>query len=91
MADVSTFLQEKDFLPLLTLTPFVESRQKEMNGLFEKEVFEKVSILEVPKKIRIFNSRFVDKIKNIEIANAFKKLRLVIQAYNDYDKTSVLI
>ena len=80
MADVSTFLQGKDSLPPLTPTPFVESRQKEMNGLLEKGVFEVVSISEVPKNIRIFNSRFVDEIKNIGTANAFEKSRLVVQA-----------
>lgn len=50
-----------------------------------------VSILKVQKNIRIFNSRFVEKIKNIEIANDFEKLRLVVQAYNNYDKMSILI
>ena len=90
MADVSTFLQGKDSLPPLTPTPFVESRQKEMNGLLEKGVFEVVSISEVPKNIRIFNSRFVDEIKNIGTANAFEKSRLVVQAYNDHDKMSIL-
>ena len=90
MAGVSTFLQEKDPLPPLTPTPFVESRQKEINGLLEKGVFEVVSISEVPKNIRIFNSRFVDEIKNIGTANAFEKSRLVVQAYNDHDKMSIL-
>ena len=51
MAGIFTFLQEKDFLPPLTPISFVESRQKEINGLLEKEVFEVVSILEVLKNI----------------------------------------
>lgn len=49
-----------------------------------------VSILELLKNIRIFNSRFVDKIKNIEIAKVFEKSRLAIQIYNNHDKTSIL-
>lgn len=57
-----------------------------MNNLFEKIVFKKVFILEVPKNIRIINFCFVNKIKNTEIANTFKKSRLVIQVCNDYDK-----
>ena len=60
MADVSIFLQEKESLPLLTPIPFVESRQKEMNGLFKKRVFEVVFISKVSKNIRIFNFCFVD-------------------------------
>lgn len=57
----------------------MELRQKKINGLFEKEVFEVVSILEVPKNIRIFNFCFVDKIKNIKTGKVFKKLKLVVQ------------
>lgn len=57
-----------------------------MNNLFEKIVFKKVFILEVPKNVIIINFCFVDEIKNTGIANTFKKSRLVIQVYNDYDK-----
>lgn len=39
-----------------------------------KEVFKVVSILEVPKNIKIFNLCVLNKIKNIEIANAFDEL-----------------
>ena len=90
MADISIFLQEKDFLPFLTPTPFVESKQKEMNSLLEKRVFEVVSILKMPKNIKIFNSCFVDKIKNIGTANVFEKSKLVVLAYNDHNKTLIL-
>lgn len=57
----------------------MELKQKKMNGLFENRVFKVVFILEVPRNNKIFNSYFVDKIKNIEIANGFEKLRLVVQ------------
>lgn len=40
--------------------------------------------------MRIFNSRFIDEIKNEETATAFEKSRLVIQAYNDHDKEEIL-
>ena len=33
--------------------------------------------------VRIFNSRFINEIKHPSIDRAFKKLRLVIQAYNN--------
>ena len=90
MDGVSTFLQKKYLLSLLTYTPFVESRQKKINGLFKKRVFKVVFILEVLKNIRIFNSCFVDEIKNIRTAKAFEKSRLIVQAYNDYNKMSIL-
>ena len=40
-----------------------------MNRLFEKKVFKMISILEVSQNIGIFNSYFIDEIKNIEVAN----------------------
>lgn len=49
-----------------------------------------ISILEMPKNIKIFNSCFVDKIKNIGTANILEKLRLVVQTYNNHDKMSIL-
>ena len=69
---------------------FKESRCKEVNGLFEKGVFEAVPILLVLKGIRIFNSHFVDKVKNAGTDTAFEKSRLVVQAYKDAKKDLVL-
>ncbi|KAE8553803.1 hypothetical protein EYB25_002341 [Talaromyces marneffei] len=69
---------------------FTESRRKEINGLTEKGVFEAVDPKDVPLNIRIFNLRFVDEIKNPRTDKAFEKSRLVVQAYNDADKTFVL-
>ena len=63
---------------------------KKINNLLEKSVFKVISISEVPKSIRIFNSHFVDKIKNIGAATAFEKFRLVVQAYNNHGKKMVL-
>ncbi len=40
--------------------------------------------------VRIFNLRFVDEIKNAGTDKAFEKSRLVVQAYNDYEKELVL-
>jgi len=38
---------------------------------------------DVPQGVRIFNLRFVNKIKHLGTNKAFKKLRLIIQAYNN--------
>ncbi|RAL61913.1 hypothetical protein DID88_002402 [Monilinia fructigena] len=49
-----------------------------------------VPLSDVPSGTRIFKSRFVDEIKNEGMDTEFRKSRLVIQAYNDIDKTTVL-
>ena len=76
-ADISVFIQGG------ALPTFTESRQKEINGLLEKGVFETINIADIPKGVRIFNSWFVDEIKNPGTDKAFEKSRLVVQAYND--------
>ena len=70
---------------------FTESRPKEINSLLEKDVLEFVSISDIPTGIRIFNSRFVDEIKNEGTTTAFEKSRLVIQVYSNHDKDTILI
>ena len=82
--DVSVMLQDED------LVPYTNSRQKEINGLLEKGCFEIVAREDIPSGIRIFNSRFVDSIKNEGTEQAFEKSRLVVQAYNDQEKNLVL-
>lgn len=69
---------------------FEESRQKEIDGLLESGVFRMVDISEVPEGTRVFNSRFVDQLKFPGTENAMEKSRLVIQAYNDQGKLTVL-
>ena len=69
---------------------YAASRQKEITGLLKKEIFEIVNQKDISSNIRIFNSRFVDEIKHSGTDNAFEKSRLVIQAYNDEEKTLVL-
>ena len=69
---------------------FVESRKKKINDLFEKSCFEIVSTFDVFHGTRIFNSRFVDEIKNIGTIDAYEKSRLIMQAYNDDDKAEML-
>jgi hypothetical protein len=57
--------------------------------LLEKGVFKVVKALEVPERVRIFNSRFVNKIK-LKDNVLFMKSRLVVQAYNNNEKKLVL-
>jgi hypothetical protein len=85
--DISIFLQD-DLQPPSPL--YTDSRRKELNGLLEKGVFELVDIADVPQGVRIFNSRFVDQIKDAGTDKAFEKSRLVVQAYNDQGKELVL-
>lgn len=58
--------------------------------MIEKGVFQVVNLKDIPSDIQIFKSRFVDEIKNPGTDKAFEKSRLVVQAYNDTDKTLVL-
>ena len=60
----------------------------EILGLLEKGVFKPV--YQVPKGIYIFNSRFVDKMKQKGTKKAFPKSRLVVQVYKDEEKSLVL-
>lgn len=92
-ADISILLQESSetFENAPVPTPsFKDSRQKELNGLLEKGVFEVVDMTHVPQGVRIFNSRFVDEVKHAGTDKAFEKSRLVVQAYHDYEKDLVL-
>ena len=70
--------------------PFLDSQRKEINGLLENGVFQVMPISEISPGVRIFNSRFVDEIKNAGTATAFEKSRLIVQAYNDEGKLSIL-
>ena len=49
-----------------------------------------MKLVDVPQGIQLFNSHFVDEIKNLGTNKAFKKSQLVIQVYNDQEKELVL-
>jgi hypothetical protein len=99
-SDITVFLQDEDdsssiftlnLLSTFALTStFAESRRKEINDLLKRQVFEIITISNVSKNVRIFNSRFVDEIKHSNISQAYEKSRLVIQTYNDHEKTLML-
>jgi hypothetical protein len=84
-ADISVYLQED-----VLLSQFHTSCQKELTGLLEKGVFEITKLADVPQGVQLFNSCFVDKIKNPDTNKAFEKSRLVMQVYNDQEKELVL-
>ena len=86
VANISLSLKNDDISQL----PFTKSRYKEINSLLEKGAFEVIIISDIPSGMEIFNSRFVDKIKNDRTATAFEKSRLVVQAYNNHGKEEIL-
>ena len=52
----------------------MESRRKELSGLLKKGTFKVIDITNMPYGVRIFNSRFINKIKYAGTNKAFKKL-----------------
>jgi hypothetical protein len=96
--DITVFLQDENphsnqFEDALTSTSifiFENSRRKEIKDLLERRVFELIIIENVPRDVRIFNSRFVDEIKHLSTSDAYEKFRLVVQAYNNQGKTLIL-
>jgi hypothetical protein len=72
------------------VSSFIASRQKEIIELLKKDVFILINKKNVPTDVRIFSSRFVNEIKHSEIEKAFEKFRLVIQTFNNQNKTLIL-
>jgi hypothetical protein len=69
-ANVIVFLQDD--------VQYKDSRQTEIAGLLEKGVFAVTSRTNMLKGVRIFNSRFINEIKNKGIKKELRKSRLVI-------------
>ena len=61
----------------------MDSQYKEINRLLKKGVFTVIIKKDIPQDIYIFNLYFINKIKHPSTDKAFKKLRLIIQAYNN--------
>src|SRR5450432_4009543 len=53
-------------------------------------MFEVTKLENIPSGTRLFNSRFVDEVKNARTDATFEKSSLVVQAYNDEEKKLVL-
>ena len=95
--DISTFTGNTVDVANITIylqndsnTQFSASCQKEVIGLLKKGIFKIIKLYNILKGTRLFNSQFINKIKNKGTNKAFKKLRLVIQAYNNSEKELVL-
>ena len=65
-------------------------RLKKINNLLEKRVFEIINKQDVSIETRIFNSRFMNQIKNKGTEKVFEKSRLIIQAFNNSSKYKIL-
>ncbi len=92
-ADITVFLQDdvdSSSSTFALISTFTELRRKEINDLLKRQIFEIIIISEVLKNVRIFNFRFVDEIKHPDISQAYEKYRLMIQTYNDHEKTLML-
>ena len=70
-------------------SPFALSRRTEIDGLLARGVFEIIP-KEAAGNVRIFGSRMVDEVKGKETSTPYEKSRLVIQAFNDEGKKTIL-
>ncbi len=93
LASISLFAVafKLDSIVHIALSQFAAFRQKEINDLIEKDVFQSIRIDDVSLDVRIFKFRFVDEIKHLDIDKAFEKSRLVMQTFNDQNKNLMLI
>ena len=55
------------------LAQYTASRQKKITGLLKKDVFKVIIFKNVLSNVQIFNSHFVDKVKNVGIDKAYVK------------------
>ena len=74
MTDITIYMFK--FMP--SSINFQISRLKEFNELLEKGVFEIIHIDDLFTKARVFESRFVNQMKNEGIEKTFEKSRLII-------------
>ena len=80
--DSDCFLIENSFHSF----QFIDSKQKKISDLLKKKIFEFVNERDVSSDIRVFNARFVNKIKNENTKKTYEKSRLIIQTYNNSKK-----
>ena len=66
-------------------------RQKKLSKLLKKNVFKIINFDDVSKHVRVFNLRFVNKIKHLNTNKIFEKSKLIVQTYNDFNKNLMLI
>jgi hypothetical protein len=69
------FVSKLDSIIHIALSQFAAFRQKKINDLIEKDVFQSVSKNDVSSDVCIFNLRFMNEIKHSDIDKAFEKSR----------------
>ena len=74
----------------LSSAQYTTSRHEEIAKLLEKSSFKVVTIVDISTNTWIFNSRFVNEVKNASTDKAYAKIWLVVQVYNDQEKDLVL-
>ena len=90
-ADSHTYNSNASETPAHKEKQFEHSRQLEINTLLDNGVIRPVSIDSIDtSNATVFGSRFVDKVKNAGTEEAYEKSRLVIQAWNDRGRESIL-
>ena len=72
-----------DILVLIQEPLFTDLQYKEINRLLKKDIFVVIVERDILQGVCIFNSHFINKIKHPSTDKAFKKSRLVVQAYNN--------
>jgi hypothetical protein len=80
-----------DSIVHIAFSQFIAFKQKEINELIEKNVFQSINKSDVSTNVRIFNFKFVNEIKHFDIDKAFEKSRLVMHTFNERNKNFVLI
>jgi hypothetical protein len=80
-----------DSIVHIALSQFAASRQKKINDLIKKNVFQSINKNDVSFDVRIFNFQFINEIKHFDIDKAFEKSRFVVQTFNDQNKNLMLI
>lgn len=69
---------------------FTTLKQKKIVKFLKKKYFKLINQNKILSNIQIFNSRFIDEIKNQNTKNFFEKSQFVIQTYNDFIKKLIL-
>ena len=99
MANIAIYLQDDNTADIANTTIYLQNDgntqfytlwQKEVIGLLKKGVFKIIKLCNMLKGVKLFNLQFINKIKNKGTNKAFKKLQLIIQAYNNLEKELVL-
>ncbi len=88
---VFAFVAKFETINYTSFSQFAAFRQKKTIEFIEKKVFQFINRIDVFSSTRMFNSRFVDKIKYFDIDKTFEKFRFVVQTFNDQNKNFVLI